>query len=120
MDVWWKGGQYSFLLPAGALLSKRYLWETSPDTTAMFELLHRAPHCTSIAFSLYPFKQGATPPVFVEVPVSIKKSPNSNAALSTGDAGKCLEDVAKALSLSLEELVVSRHKASRARNHVFW
>jgi len=125
MDVWWNR-QYSLLLPAGALLSKRFLWDISapPETTytMLLELLRRVPHCASIAFSLYSFKQGATAPVFVDVPVNIQKGSTSvdAAVLSIGDASKCLEDVAKTLSLSLDELVVSRHKASKARNHVFW
>ena len=119
MDVWLQG-QLSHLLPAGALLSKRFLWEaSSPDIAPLIELLRRVPRCAPIAFSLYPIKQGATAFVWVDAPVNIKGS-NSKTALSKQDAGKCLEDVAKSLSLSLDDLVLSQHKASRARNHLFW
>lgn len=116
-DVW-RAGSYSFMLPAGALLSKLFLWDASPQLVPLFELLHGSPGCAPIAFSLYPYARGAAAPVWVEASVSSKGPAGSS--LSSREADKCLEDVSKALSISLDNLAVSRHKASRARNHVFW
>lgn len=114
----WLSGQYSLLLPAGAILSKQYLWETSQETTPLLQLLRKSPQCVSIAFGLYPLVHKATAPVWIDVPVNLKG--HTNTVISSQEASECLKRVAESLPISLDGITLSQHKASRARNHVFW
>ena len=68
---------------------------------------------------MYTAYQHASPPVWVDVPVTITGSKSTKD--STDVNSKCLNIIADALHMDLnEKLKYSYHKASIAKTHLIW
>jgi hypothetical protein len=93
------------------------------DLTGLYLLLQYNPDCTVIAFGLYPYTQGANPPIWVDIPMRIEKS---SSAVNSGDRiennimSDCVNKVMDSLKLTDNDIKYSRHKATRAISHLWW
>lgn len=138
LDVW-SSGSYSLMLSAGVIMSRQYLLLRHGQLAPPFDrvggsalasltvLLRRESPCRSVALSVYTAHLGATPPVWVDVPVSIEKARaphDTGSGTISGSVEKirsrCLQEALAALSASANILKYSRHKASRASTHLWW
>lgn len=86
------------------------------------EYLALNPLCEDIAIPLYSSSMTPVPPVFVDVPVTIKKhalsKEESLRVLNAAQKNKCLTALINVLDI--KDLPLATHKSTVAKSHVFW
>lgn len=132
--VWWNG-IYSLMLPAAALMHRKYITSMN-GRTQLAEDLRRAlqtkSHCSDVAVALWTIAQGAPPPIWISAVIfnrspskvqngigftleKVSGYPNVNSNVKRTECLNYLIPI-----LNIQTISYSYHKASMAKNELFW
>lgn len=117
----WRKRRYNLLSSAAFMQHKAYSASLAQNTlessTQLVEYVNKNKECTEFLYYLYAVAQGASRPVWVDVPVQVKAKVLEPKAESKRRSS-CIANMMRILGL--KELPSSEHRSSRAVEHLIW